>query len=415
MRDPDSYQRALRVVSVIPSLTAGGVGSVCRYAAEGLARRTDWAITLLCLHDAPDVDRDDGSGFRIAGLGLDGNCPRAFLAWLAANPQDLIITSDVCRIELAFRFLPSTTRHAIQIHDSGRRYREVAARHAAWVDGVSCVGRHIESRLQKSLDAVGFRGLLRTVHNGANFPALKPRPPYAGPLRLLFVGRVDALKGVFDFVPLLQRLRRLGVPVTLNLVGGANEALRRKFRCKGVADMVIWTGRVPHVRCYDIAAESDLLLVTSRKESFGMVTVEAMSMGCVPVAYNIPSGSTEIIQHGTSGLLVPLGEIAAWATEIQALHNDRLRLTSLSVGAIERARTHFNAEVMSASLAGFVQDLMQHAERQPARREKGLPPVEPTSSSLSPRGYQRLPEGLRTWIRNWVCARPRLSYWLLNR
>ena len=415
MPESPSDQRSLRILSVIPSLTAGGVGSVCRYAAEGIARQTGWAVTLLCLHDAPGILHDDGAGLRIVGLGLDGNCPRAFLAWLDSNPQDLVITSDVSRIESAFRFIPADARHVIQIHDSGRRYRDVAVRHAACVDGVTCVGRHIESPLRQSLDAVGFGGLLRTVHNGANFPPFKEHQLYTGPLRLLFIGRVDALKGVFDFVPLLEHLKKLGVPVMLNLVGGENEALRRRFQTKGLSEMVRWTGSVAHERCYEIAAESDLLLVPSRKESFGMVSVEAMSMGCVPMAYEITSGSTEIIEHGKSGLLVPLGDFRAWAAEIQALHADRSRLANLAAGAMERARTHFNAEVMSANLTAFLRAVMAHAERQPALREAGMPTEETAVYHHSERGYQRLPEGLRTWIRDWVCARPRLSYWLLNR
>ncbi len=407
--------RDFRVTSVIASLTAGGIGPVCRYAANGMARLKGWRVTLLSLHDTPAETVDPVSGLRTVCLGLDGNCARLFMGWLAAHPQDLLITSDVCRIEPAFAFLPPATRHVIQIHDSGRRYRDVAVRHAAWVDGVTCVGQHIEAPLRRSLDAVGFRGLLRTVHNGADFPPLKSRPSYDGPLRLLFIGRVEALKGVFDFVPLLQRLKRLGVPATLNLVGGENEALRRQFERKRLGQMVVWTGRVSHNRCYDIAAESDLFMMTSRKESFGMVTVEAMSMGCVPIAYNFPSGSAEIIQQGQSGLLVPLGDIRAWAEHIRSLHYDRQRLAELSADAIARARTRFNAEVMSANLAAFLRDVMDQTALQPARREAGLPPEEPAVYARPARGYQRLPSGVRTWIRNWVCARPQLCYWLLNR
>lgn len=414
MPDHDPNRRPARVASVIPSLTAGGIGPVCRYAAESLARQIGWAVTLVCLHDPPGASHDDG-GFRVAGLGLDGNCPREFLAWLSAHPQDLIITSDVSRLEPAFRFLPPETRHVVQIHDSGRRYRDVAVRNARWVEGVTCVGRHIEAPLRRSLETAGFCGVLRTIHNGANFPPPQARPPFAGPLRLLFLGRMDALKGVFDFVPILRRLKRLGVPATLNLVGGDNEALRRRFARTGLADMVHWAGRVPHAQCYRLAAESDLLLLPSRKEAFGMVTIQAMSMGCVPMAYDIPSGSTEIIEHGRSGLLVPLGDFRAWAAAIRELHENRGRLAALSAGAVERARGHFNAELMGARLAGFLRDVLEHAAKHPARRSAGVPAAEPAVYARPPRGYQRLPAGARGWIRNWVCARPRLSYWLLNR
>ncbi len=415
MPDTNHIRKPLRVTFVIASLTAGGIGPVCRYAAEGIAKLTDWRVTLLSLHDPAGESTGEASGLRVVCLGLDGNCARLFLQWLAGNPQDLLITSGVSRIEPAFRFLPRATRHVVQIHDSGRRYRAVAMRHAAWIDGVTCVGRHIETPLRRTLDEVGFHGLLRTVHNGANFPPLPNRIPHSGPLRLLFMGRVEALKGVFDFVPLLQRLRNFGVPVTLNLVGGENAALARQLQRKGLANLVTWTGRVPHEQCYDIAAVSDIFLMASRKEPFGMVTIEAMSMGCVPIAYDTPSGSTEIIEHGKSGLLVPLGDLRAWAEHIRTLHQDRQRLAALSAGAIARARNHFDADVMARNLAGFLTDVLAHAETHPVRREQGLPPETPPIYLRPARGYQRLPTGLCEWIRNRVCAHPRLSYWWLNR
>ena len=411
----ENIKQVPRIMWVIASATAGGIGPVCRYAAEGVIRLTGWGGTLLCLHDPTGELIDEASGLRIVSLGLDGNSARLFLQWLAANPQDIIITSDVCHIESAFQFLPPATRHIIQIHDSCRRYREVAVRHASWVDGVTCVGKHIETPLFYELAKVGFRGLLRTVHNGANFPTLKPRQPYDGPLRLLFMGGVTAPKGVFDFVPLLQQLKSLGVPVSLKIVGGENEALRRQFQCKGLTEMVTWTGRVPHAHCYDIAAESDVFLMTSRKEPFGMVTIEAMSMGCVPIAYNVPSGSTEIIEHDKSGLLVPLGDISAWAGQIQSLHYDRKRLAELSSGAVKRARNQFDATTMSQNLVVFLKNVMSRAENMPASRVAGQPVEEPSTYVRSARGYQRLPAVLRTWIRNHVHAIPKLSHWLLSR
>ena len=403
------------ITSIIASLTSGGIGPVCRYAAEGMAKLKGWQVTLLALHDPVGEFTDAASGLRVVGLGLDGNCPRRFLEWLAAHPQDLIITSDVCRIESAFPFFPKKTAHVVQIHDNLRRYRDIAVRNYSWVDGVTCVGQHIEEPLRRSLDAVGFHGLLRTVHNGANFPPPLPRSPNISPLRLLFMGRVEVLKGVFDFVPLLQRLKQLGVPVSLNIVGGENETLRRQFERNGLAGMVTWTGRVPHEQCYTIAAKSDIFLMTSRKEPFGMVTIEAMSMGCVPMAYNIPSGSVEIIEQGKSGLLIPLGDIRTWSEQIRRLHHNRKQLAELSTGAIRRARDTFNAEMMSRNLAAFLEEVMAHADQQPAQRLTGLPAEEPPTYTSQARGYQKLPAGLREWIRNRVHSHPKLSYWLLNR
>jgi glycosyltransferase involved in cell wall biosynthesis len=403
------------ITSVIASVGAGGIGPVCRYAAQGIAKQTGWNVTLLSLHDPPSELVDEESGLRIVCLGLQGNCARQFLEWLSVNPQDLIITSDVCYIEPAFRFVPPTTRHVVQIHDSGRRYRAVAVKNALWIDGVTCVGKHIEAPLRRELEAVGYRGLLSTVHNGASFPTEKDRRIKDGPIRLLFMGRVEAFKGVFDFVPLLQRLKRLNVPATLNIVGGDNEMLRSQFKAKGVSDMVTWTGRVPHEQCYDLAAASDIFLMLSRKEPFGMVTIEAMSMGCVPIAYDIPSGSTEIIDHNQNGLLVPLGNIRVMADEIIRLHADRHLLGELSRAASIRARTAFNSDFMSRNITSFLKDVMDHTDSATSIREIGDAPEMPLMNGQAPGGYQRLSPKLREWIRYQVGSRPRLCHWWLNR
>lgn len=145
-----------------------------------------------------------------------------------------------------------------------------------------------------------------------------------------------------------------------------------------------------------------------------MVTVEAMSMGCVPIGYDTPSGTTEIIEHGKSGLLVPLGDFKGWALAVQGLHQDRVHLDALAAGAMERARTFFSAQVMGGNLKAFLRDVMAHAPGHPATREVGLPPETPVLYQRPRRGYQRLPAGLRGVIRNWVCAKPRLANWLAN-
>jgi glycosyltransferase involved in cell wall biosynthesis len=379
-----------------------------------MARQTDWRVTLLCLHDPVGEVCDEATGLRIVSLGLDGNCARQFLQWLAANPQDIVITSDVSHIEVGFPFIPKETLHVIQMHDSLRRYRDVAVRNHAWVDGVVCVARHIEAPLRANLKQTGFHGLLATVHNGAAFPPPPVRTISSGPLRLIFVGRMDPFKGIFDLVPILQRLDKMKVPVRLTIVGGRHELLARRFRRKKLDHLVTWTGRVPHEDCYRLAATNDVFLMPSRQEPFGMVTIEAMSMGCVPVAYDTPSGSTEIIEAGRSGLLVPLGDFAAWAQAVKSLHDDREQLWRLSEEAMRRARTVFSETAMVAKLLEFLDQVQSNTRSHPADRHAGLPVETETETSRQKLHYRRLPPALREWVRNRIGASPRLSYWFLQ-
>ncbi|POZ52103.1 glycosyltransferase family 4 protein [Methylovulum psychrotolerans] len=404
-----------KLVSVIPSFSAGGIGTVCRYAAESIACLSDWEVTLLSLHDPSGSEIDAASGLRLEALGLQENCAGLFLDWLSAKPQDMVITSDVSYIEPAFPYFPATTKHIVQLHDSSRQYREVAIRNRAWIDGVICVGQHMEEPLRTGLDSASYLGLLRTIHNGANFPPLKARRLYDGPIRLLFMGRVDALKGVFDFIPILRQLKKRKIPVVLSIVGGENNALRQRLIYADIDEMVQWHGRLPHDQCYSIAAESDIFMMCSRKEPFGMVTVEAMSMGCLPIAYDTPSGSKEIIEHGKSGLLVPLGDYCAWAAAIENLYHDQKYLEKLSAGAIERARTDFTSVVMAENMIRFIEDVKLHADAYPSLREKGKP-LDNQSGQVSRKSLrQRIPQSLRLWLRNQVYSYPKFSFWLLSR
>lgn len=402
-----------RVAWVLPKMSAGGIGPVCRYAAEELARRSGWQCILVALHDPISDHFDTVSGVRFSGLGLDADCPLRFIQWLVENPQDIVITNDVSRIEAAFPYFPEQTAHVVQLHDSLHRYRAVAVRNAMWIDGVTCVARHIENRVRPALEASGFRGPVGTCHNGAAFPPSPERARHDGPMRLLFTGKMDSLiKGVIDLEPILCRLVKMNVPVRLTIVGGRHESLARRLARRKLDHLVTWTGRVPHDECYRIAANNDVFLMLSRREPFGMVTIEAMSMGCVPIAYDTPSGSTEIIEHGVSGLLVPLGDFEGLARTIQGLHENRAHLHTLASGAADRARSAFDAVSLGTHTAAFLGAVMSRRQECRPERLPGLPAARDRSTKAGPGlSYQSLPGCVRNWLREAIGSRPRLAYW----
>lgn len=406
---------SMRVASVIPTFTAGGIGPVCRYTAQALAQQGRWEVTLVSLHDPLSCHHDASTGLNVVSLGLDVDTAVGFMAWLSENPQDVVITSNVSGIEPAYPYFPTQTVHIEQIHDSGRRYRRIATRHAQWLDGVTCVGQYYEPTLRKELANVGSTALLRAIHNGAAFPPLQPRNDEAQQLRLIFVGRPDVHKGVFDLPPMLHKLRQLNVPAHLTMVGGGTADLRRTFERFGLGDHVTWVGRVPHEECYRFYANADVLLMLSRKEPFGMVTIEGMSMGCVPIAYDLPSGSTEIIENGTSGILVAPGSIGRLAKTLAGLHADRALLKTLSAGAIRRARSAFSVETTAANMTAFIEDVIARARAKPSRRLHGGPAATGHSAVSPPaRGYQRLPVDWRLAAHRLLCRFPRLANIVYN-
>jgi len=407
----DETASKMRVTWVIAQLTSGGIGPVCRNAAEGLARYAKWPATVVALHD-PVRDVTE-AGVRHVGLGLDRDVANRFLQWLANNPTDILITNDVSYLEPSFPYFPPSTLHIVQIHDSAQRYLDVAIRNQLYIDAVVCVARHLTERLRKPLAIAGFQGPLETIYNGAVFPPPPHRQFYEGPLRLLYLGRMDAFKGISDSVPIMSRLVKMAIPVRLTMAGGKSDFVEHEFRRRQLERFVDWPGFVPHDECFSLAAKHDVFLMPSRKEAFGMATIEAMSMGCVPLAYDIVSGSREIIEHDKSGLLLPLGRLKNWTTAIQSLSNNRERLLQLSKGAMRRAREDFDEITMARNLSDFCRRLKQSAQMHRSIRKTGLSTAA-SDSTVHVSNYRKLPSRWRRELRNRVGAYPRLSYWLLK-
>ena len=85
-------------------------------------------------------------------------------------------------------------------------------------------------------------------------------------------------------------------------------------------------------------------LLTSNNEAFGLVLVESMGHGCIPISYDMPYGPAEIITHGVNGFLVAPDDISGLATEIRRVARaSKAELAPIREAAYRRA-LEFNDE-----------------------------------------------------------------------
>ena len=155
----------------------------------------------------------------------------------------------------------------------------------------------------------------------------------AGKRVLLFVGRLQPLKGVDTALEALAHLRawrRLAPDdAVLLIVGGASgaggtgepERLARLAGSLGIADAVRFIPAQPHDRLPAYYQAADACLVPSHTESFGLVALEAQACG-TPVVGAAVGGLRSIVRHGRTGYLVQPGASGALAERIWQVLSD---------------------------------------------------------------------------------------------
>ena len=163
-----------------------------------------------------------------------------------------------------------------------------------------------------------------------------------GPV-LLFVGRIQPLKGVDVAV---QTLAELGDPrAILLVVGGASGAegdaemahVRGLVESLGLAGRVRFVDPQPHHILSTYYRAADLVLVPSRSESFGLVALEAAACG-TPVVASAVGGLITIVEHGSTGFLVPDRDPSGFAAHAGRILGDATFATAMSRAAAAKAR-----------------------------------------------------------------------------
>ncbi len=164
----------------------------------------------------------------------------------------------------------------------------------------------------------------------------------AGPV-LLFVGRIQPLKGVDVAVQALAALNR--ADAALYIVGGASGAngdtevarVRLMIDALGLENQVHFVEPQAHHILSTYYRAADAVWVPSRSESFGLVALEAAACG-TPVIASAVGGLLSLVDHGITGFLVPDRDPEAFARYTAELLADTDQAMAMGAAAAARGR-----------------------------------------------------------------------------
>jgi N-acetyl-alpha-D-glucosaminyl L-malate synthase BshA len=174
------------------------------------------------------------------------------------------------------------------------------------------------------------------------------RAQYAHPHEkiLMHISNFRPVKRVSDVVDIFAKVQSR-LPARLLLVGEGPDLpkIQTQVRELGLADRVHFLGKQDDVA--EVISLADLLLLPSEKESFGLVALEAMACG-VPTIASTAGGIPELVSHGETGLLAPIGDTEQMSEYAVALLSNPSEYRKYSQACIARAQNCFSTERITA-------------------------------------------------------------------
>ncbi len=142
------------------------------------------------------------------------------------------------------------------------------------------------------------------------------------------------VKRVEDALMVFYNLRKK-MPVKLLLVGDGPERIKIENLCRelGTCDDIRFLGKLDQIE--EVLSVSDLFIMPSEKESFGLAALEAMSCE-VPVISSNAGGLPELNKDGVSGYLCNVGDVEDMTNKALMILDDK-NLSKFKAGALERA------------------------------------------------------------------------------
>jgi phosphatidylinositol alpha 1,6-mannosyltransferase len=218
----------------------------------------------------------------------------------------------------------------------------------------------------RELDAHGIRNLqylpngvdLTLFHSGHR--SMDWRERVGGRQRpvVLFVSRLVWEKDLRVLAEAYRILRSRHLDFEMVVVGDGHARKEFEQMMPGAHFLGYQTGRALAV-CY---ASSDIFVFPSTTETFGLVTVEAMASGAVPVAANA-GGASGIIEEGVSGLLAQPHSGPDLARKVEWLLDNDMRRWQMAERAVERAREFEWERILDQLFTSYETVIEQHASR----------------------------------------------------
>jgi len=217
---------------------------------------------------------------------------------------------------------------------------------------VACISHFARSQAMLFSDPAQW-DKLRIVHCGV-IPSLydpTPSTPQIG-TRLIFVGRLAAVKGLRVLLDAFARARETHPDLHLTLVGDGDDRAHLERLAAPLGDAVHFAGYLSQDAVAKALAEADALVLPSFAEGLPVVLMEALASARPVIATQV-AGVSELVENGVTGFVVPPGDATTLAARIGQLAGDPALRARMGNAGRTKVRENFDARIEAARIGAL--------------------------------------------------------------
>jgi N-acetyl-alpha-D-glucosaminyl L-malate synthase BshA len=229
-------------------------------------------------------------------------------------------------------------------------------------DGITAVSGYLAD---ETIEIFKIEKVIKVIHNFIDNERFKPKSEGMCKRRnfanddefiIAHTSNFRPVKRTLDVIDIFDKISNK-LPARLLLIGEGPETIlaRRQVNKRHLNGKVTFLGNQTRIEA--ILPLSDLFLLPSEEESFGLAALEALACG-VPVIGTVDTGLVEVVEHETNGFLFRTGDTTSMAEAGISLLSDKQRLEKFKENAYKLAIERFNADKIVSQYEAYYKEIL---------------------------------------------------------
>jgi glycosyltransferase involved in cell wall biosynthesis len=307
-----------KAVIAVTDLSMGGIFSYIENVASALAN-DGWQVFFLTTHSQGDSFDYAAEKFPCRDVSGINGIYRKILAsanLLYGISPDILISNHCSLIHYTLPLLGRHIKPVVVLHSDDQRFYKTASlfrdRIFRWIAPTPGLAE-IFKRFIPPVD----QRRIRVVPHGIDDLVFSPGS-YDRGQSVVFIGFLEVNKGAELLPEIFSRIREQSPGATFKIVGQGplRARLEEELSARALSGVCAFTGSLDRVAVANVLRESRVMVQPTRIEGFGLILVEAMMCGTVPVVSRLPGVTDFVVSDGKTGLLVAPDDVAGFAERV---------------------------------------------------------------------------------------------------